>query len=41
MKDIILNEIKKNGIFISNQLLNDFEKDNLQKDFQIKKTMNF
>ncbi len=37
MKDIILNEIKKNGIFISNQLLNDFEKDNLQKDFSNKK----
>ncbi len=37
MKDIILNEIKKNGIFISTQLLNDSEKDNLKKDFLDKK----
>ena len=33
MKDQILNEIIKNGIFITNQLLNEVEKDSLKKTF--------
>lgn len=37
MKDQILNEIIKNGIFITNQLLNEAEKDSLKKDFLNKK----
>ena len=37
MKDQILNEIIKNGIFITNQLLNEVEKDSLKKDFLNKK----
>ncbi len=37
MKDLILNEIIKNGIFITNQLLNEVEKNSLKKDFLNKK----
>ena len=37
MKNIILDEITKNGIFINDQLLNDSEKKNLKKDFFVKK----
>ena len=37
MKAIILNELKEKGIFINNQLLSESEKDNLKKDFEIKK----
>lgn len=37
MKDLILNEIKENGIFISNEFLNDTDKDSLKKDFLNKK----
>ena len=38
MKNQILNEITKKGIFISDQLLNDFEKKDLKKIFKIRKT---
>ena len=37
MKDLILNEIIKNGIFITNQLLDEDEKNSLKKDFLNKK----
>ncbi len=36
MKNLILNEIIKNGIFISDQILNEFERNNLNKDFKKK-----
>ena len=41
MKNQILNEITKKGIFISDQLLNDFEKKDQKKDFQNKKDEEF
>ena len=37
MKDLILDEIIKNGIFITNQLLNEAEKHSLKKDFSYNK----
>ncbi len=41
MKDIILNEVNKNGIFINDQLLNELDKNNLKKDFEKKKNYEF
>lgn len=41
MKNLILEAITKNGIFINDQLLDEFEKSNLKKDFEGKKIMNF
>ena len=41
MKNLILEAITKNGIFINDQLLDEFEKNNLKKDFEGKKIMNF
>lgn len=37
MKNLILDAITKNGIFINGQLLDEFEKNNLKKDFEGKK----
>ena len=37
MKNLILEAITKNGIFINDQLLDEFEKSNLKKDFEGKK----
>ena len=37
MKNIILNEISKNGIFLNNELLNESEKKTLKKEFYVKK----
>ncbi len=37
MKNQILNELTYKGIFVNDQLLNETDKDNLKKDFEIKK----
>ena len=41
MKNLILEAITKNGIFINDQLLDEFEKSNLKKILKEKKIMIF
>ena len=41
MKNIILDEVMNNGIFINDQLLNELEKENLKKDFKEKDNYDF
>ena len=36
MKNQVLNELTHKGIFVNDQLLNETDKNNLKKDFEIK-----